>query len=66
MVMVSTYWAKLRRGYFQFPDFWSLPYKKNYNNSRTSHDIDIKLEPVTELDKRNKATSKKLMITPWR
>ena len=23
---VSRYWAKLRRGYFGFPDFWSIPY----------------------------------------
>ena len=28
-------------------------------NSTTSDDIDMKLRPVTKLDKRNKATSKK-------
>ena len=33
---------------------------ENYHNSRTSHDIDIKLGPVTKLDKRNAATSKKI------
>ena len=33
--------------------------KGNYNNSRTSHDIDMKLGPVTKLDKRNKTTLKK-------
>ena len=33
--------------------------KKNCDNSRTSDDIDIKLGPVTKLDKRNKTTSKK-------
>ena len=43
-------------------DFWisgqSL-IKVNYHNSRTSDDIDMKLGPVTKLDKRNKITSKK-------
>ena len=34
--------------------------KENYHNSRTSNDIDMKLGPVTELDKRNKKTSKKI------
>ena len=32
----------------------------NSHNSRTSNDIDIKLEPVTKLDKRSTTTSKKL------
>ena len=32
--------------------------KENYHNSRTSDDIDMKLGPVTKLDKRNKTTSK--------
>ena len=31
---------------------------KNFSNSRTSSDIDIKVGPVTKLDKRNEATSK--------
>ena len=31
-----------------------------YHNSRTSDDIRMKLGPVTKLDKRNKATSKKI------
>ena len=35
--------GKPRRGYFRFPD----------------DDIDMKLGPVTKLDKRNKATSRK-------
>ena len=43
-------------------DFWisgqSL-IKGNCHNSRTSDDIDMKLGPVTKLDKRNKTTSKK-------
>ena len=34
--------------------------KENCHNSKTSDDIDMKLGPVTKLDKRNKATSKKL------
>ena len=33
--------------------------KKNCHNSRNSNDIDMKLEPVTKLDKRNMAMSKK-------
>ena len=33
--------------------------KRNCHNSRTSDDIDMKLGPVTKLDKRNKTTSKK-------
>ena len=32
---------------------------ENYRNSRTSHDIDIKLGPVTKLVKRNTTTPKK-------
>ena len=43
---VSRYWAKLRRGYFRYPDFWSIPYKK-------------KLSSVTKLANGNKTTSKK-------
>ena len=44
-------------------DFWiSVQFliKENCHNSRTSDDIDMKLEPVTKLDKRNKTTSKKI------
>ena len=33
--------------------------KEKFHNCRTSHDIDMKLGPVTKLDKRNKKTSKK-------
>ena len=33
--------------------------KENCHNSRTSDDIDIKLGPVTKINKKNKATSKK-------
>ena len=33
--------------------------KKNCQNSRTNNDIDMKFGPVTQLDKRNTATSKK-------
>ena len=32
--------------------------KVNCHNSRTSHDIDMKLGPVTKQDNRNKKTSK--------
>ena len=31
---------------------------KNCNNSRTSHDTDMKLGAISKLDKRNKSTSK--------
>ena len=43
-------------------DFWIsglFLIKENCHNSRTSIDIDMKLEPVSELDKRNTTTSKK-------
>ena len=33
---------------------------KSCHNSGTSRDIDMKLEPVTKLDKRNRSTSKKI------
>ena len=33
--------------------------KENCHNSRTSDDTDMKLGPVTKLDKRKKTTSKK-------
>ena len=32
--------------------------KENCHNSRTNDDIDMKLGPVTKLDKRSKSTSK--------
>ena len=40
--------GKTQTGYFRFLNFWSNPY----------NDIDIKLGLVTELDKRDAATSK--------
>ena len=40
--------------------------KENCHNSRTSDDIDMKLGPVTKLDKKNKATSKKLTMMSCR
>ena len=36
--------------------------KENCHNSRTSDDIDIKLGPVTKLDKKNKTTLKKFDV----
>ena len=33
---------------------------ENCHNSRTSHDIDMKLGPITKLDKRNTAPSKNI------
>ena len=35
---------------------------ENYHNSRTSNDIDMKLGPVTKLDKENTVTSKKFDV----
>ena len=35
---------------------------ENYHNSKSSHDIDIKLEPVTKRDKRNTATLQKIDV----
>ena len=39
--------------------------KENCHNSRTGADIDMKHGPVTKLDKRNKTTSKKMMVTSF-
>ena len=49
-----------RRGYFRFPDSGQSLIKGNCHNSRTSDDIDMKLRPVTNPQKRNKITSKKV------
>ena len=51
--------GQISDGVFWFLDFWSIPYKNNYQNSRTSNDIDMKLGPVTKINKRNTTTSKK-------
>ena len=40
--------------------------KENCHNPRTSDGIDMKLGPVTNLDKRNKTASKKLAMTSCR
>ena len=37
--------------------------KRNWHNFRTSDDIDMKLGPVTKLDKRNNTTSKKMKLS---
>ena len=42
----------------QSPDIRQFLRNKNCHNSRTSNDVDMKLEPVTKLDKRNTTTSK--------
>ena len=36
--------------------------KENWHNSRTRNDIDMKLGPVTKLEKRNKTMSKNLTV----
>ena len=47
-------------------DFWlsgeSL-LKENWHNSRTSDDVDMKLDPVTKLDKETKSVKK---VWGWR
>ena len=45
------------RDYFDFRIFGQSLIKENLHNSRTSDDIDMKLGPVTTLDKRNKTMS---------
>ena len=40
--------------------------KENCHNFQTSHDIDMKLGPVTKRDNRNKTPSKNLTITSCR
>ena len=36
------------------------PINKNCHNSRASNDINMKLKPVTKLEKKNMTTSKEL------
>ena len=50
----SYFKGKLRQGHFRISGQSLI--NKNYHNSRTCHDNDIELGPVTELDKRNTAT----------
>ena len=53
-------WAKHRRWYFKFPDISDqFLLKENCHNSRTSDDLDMKLGPVTKLEKTSKTTSDK-------
>ena len=54
--LISRYRAKLRRRYFRFLDFWSISYKKNCNNPRTSDDFDMEFGAATKLYKRNKTS----------
>ena len=37
-----------------------MPYKKKLHNSRPSGDIDMKLGPVTKLERWNKTTLKRI------
>ena len=51
---------KTQTGYFSdFHISGQSLIKRNCHNSRISDDIDMKLGPVTKLDKKNKTTSKK-------
>ena len=50
---------KSQAGVFQFPDLIKESLKKeNFHNSRTSDNIDTKLNAVTKLDKRSRITLK--------
>ena len=49
-------------GIYDFPISVQSLIKVNCPNSRTSDDIDMKLGPVTKIDKRNKTTSKDLTM----
>ena len=53
------YWAKLRQGYFRFPDFWSIPYKRKLSKLQNQLWYSHEIGPVTALDKKNKTMSKK-------
>ena len=57
---VSKYLTKLRRVYFWFTDLWSNPLKTTILITPDNNDIDMKLGPVIQLDKRNTTTSKKI------
>ena len=54
------------RGISNFQISGQFLIKENCHNSRTSDDTDMKLGPVTKLDKRNKTTSKNLTLTSCR
>ena len=54
------------QGIYDFPISGQSFIKENCHNSRTRNDIDMKLGPVTKLDKRNTRTLKKLTIAPCR
>ena len=54
--------AKPRPGYFNFQISGQSLIKGNSHNSRTNDGIDMKLGPVTKLDKRNKITLRKMTM----
>ena len=58
--LISRCRAKLRRRYFRFLDFWSISYKKNCHNPRTSDDFDMKFGAATKLCKRNKTSRRRI------
>ena len=52
--------GKNHSGVFPISRFLVNPLNKNCHNSETSHDIDMKLGPVTKPDMGNTSTSKKV------
>ena len=55
-------WQNSDRGISNFRISGQSLIKQNCPNSRTSDDVDMKLGPVTKLEKRNKTTSKKFDV----
>ena len=53
-------WSNSDGGISDFPITGRSLIKENCHNSRTRDDIDLKLGPVTKLDKKNKTTWKKI------
>ena len=66
MPQSSHIWQNSDKGIFDFNISAQSLLKQNCHNTRTSDDINMKLGPVTELDKKNKMKSKKLtMRSSW-
>ena len=53
-------------GIFNFHISGQSIIKRNCHNSRTNHDIDMKLGTITKLDKENKTVVKKLTMMSCR
>ena len=67
LASVSRYWANSDVGISDFRISGQSLMKENFYNPRNSNDFNIKLGPVTKLDKRNKTTSldEQVMLANW-